>query len=269
MRNFVLIVLAIAITSCKSLKTELSEELNVLFIGNSLTYYHEMPQTLQMMLNETNPNIKIDQSTYPGYSLSQHLSRKTESATEHRVTTLTEKKIVEKDWDIIILQTGTVSILIPKNRELKVNIAISRIKELTTNKDCKFILFNTWPSKKEYPKKYCYSGYSIDKSIKDIDYCSNIMENLEQEITTINESYNLVSKSNNIIKSDNGSKFYEIRTSHPEIELYEDYIHPNKYGAFLNACVFYQMLTENKASELKYNGEIEPKTAELLKQVAE
>jgi hypothetical protein len=46
MRNFVLIILAVAITSCKSLKTELSEELNVLFIGNSLTYYHEMPQTL-------------------------------------------------------------------------------------------------------------------------------------------------------------------------------------------------------------------------------
>ena len=269
MRNFVLIILAVAITSCKSLKTELSEELNVLFIGNSLTYYHEMPQTLQMMLNETNPNIKIDQSTYPAYSLSQHLSRKTESTTEHRVTTLTEKMIVEKDWDIIILQTGTVSVLIPENRELKVNSAISRIKELATNKDCKFILFNTWPSKKEYPKKYCYSGYSIDKSIKDIDYCSPIMENLEQEITAINESYNLVSKSNNIIKSDNGSKFYEIRTSHPEIELYEDHIHPNKYGAFLNACVFYQMLTENKASELKYNGEIEPKTAELLKQVAE
>ena len=268
MRNFVLIILAVAITSCKSLKTELSEELNVLFIGNSLTYYHEMPQTLQMMLNETNKNITIDQSTYPGYSLSQHLSRETESTTEHRIITLTEKKIVEKDWDIIILQTGTVSVLIPENRELKVNRAISRIKELATNKECKFILFNTWPSKREYPKKYCYSGYSIDTSIKDIDYCSPVMENLEQEIAIINESYSLVSKSNSIIKSDNGTKFYEVLTKHPEIELYEDHIHPNKYGSFLNACVFYQMLTDKKASELKYNGEIAPKKAELLKQIA-
>jgi hypothetical protein len=121
---------------------------------------------------------------------------------------------------------------------------------------------------KEYPKKYCYSGYSIDTSIKDIDYCSPVMENLEQEITIINESYSLVSKSNSIIKSDNGNKFYQVRTSHPEIELYEDDIHPNKYGAFLNACVFYQMLTDKKTSELKYNGEIEPKKAELLKQIA-
>lgn len=263
-----LIILAVAVTSCKSLKTELSEELNVLFIGNSLTYYHEMPQTLQMMLNETNTYITIDQSTYPGYSLSQHLSRKNESTTEQRIITLTEKKIVKKDWNIIILQTGTVRVLIPENRELKVNRAISRIKELATNKDCKFILFNTWPSKREYPKNYCCSGYSIDKSIKVIDYCSPIMRNLEQEIAIINESYSLVSKSNNIIKSDNGNKFYEARTAHPEIELYEDDIHPNKYGAFLNACVFYQMLTEKKASELKYNGKIEPKIAELLKKIA-
>lgn len=268
MRNFVLIILAIAITNCKSLKTELSEELNVLFIGNSLTYYYDMPQTLQMMLNETNSNITIDQSTYPGYSLSQHLSRKNESTSENRIITLTEKKIVERDWDIIILQTGTVSVLIPENRELKVNKAVSRIKELASNKDCRFILFNTWPSKREYPKKYCYSGHFIDKSIEDIDYCSPIIESLDQEINVINESYELVAKSTNIIKSNNGNKFYEVRSAYPAIELYEDDIHPNKYGAFLNACVFYQMLTKEKATELKFNGEIEPKTAGLLKKIA-
>lgn len=268
MRNFLLIILAIAITSCKSLKTELSEELNVLFIGNSLTYYHEMPQTLQMMLNETNSTIKINQSTFPGYSLSAHLSNKTDPNDLNGITTVTERKIAEKDWDIIILQTGTVSVLIPENRKLKVNRAILRIKELATNKDCKFILFNTWPSKRKYPKKYCYSGYSIDQSIEDIDYCSPVMENIEQKINVINASYNMVAKSTNIIKSDNGSKFYEVRKSHPEIELYEDYIHPNKYGAFLNACVFYHMLTGKKASKLNYTGEIVPKTAKLLKKIA-
>jgi hypothetical protein len=278
MKNILLIIVAIAFTSCKSQKTKSSEELNVLFIGNSLTYFYDMPQTLQMMLNETHPNIKIDQSTNPGQSLSGHLSDIITSRTENGISvrkkvdgeiTETEKKLKSKKWDIVILQTGTVSVLIPENREIKVNKAVSDIKDLVNNPNCEFILFNTWPSKKEYPKKYCYSGYSIDKSIEDIDYCSPIIENLEQEINVINESYNLIAKSTNIIKSDNGSKFYEIRTSHPEIELYDDYIHPNKYGAFLNACVFYQMLTDNKASELKYNGEIEPKTAELLKQVAE
>ncbi|MEH6538349.1 MAG: DUF4886 domain-containing protein [Psychroserpens sp.] len=278
MRNFLLIIFAVAFTGCKSHKAKLSEELNVLFIGNSLTYFYDMPQTLQMMLNETHPNIKIDQSTFPGQSLSGHLSDIITSRTENGIstrkkeegeTTETEIKIAEKNWDIIILQTGTVSVLIPENRDLKVNKAISDIKKLVSNPKCKFILFHTWPSKNEYPEKYCYPSRMIDKSIEKERCCSQTLENLEQETKLINESYDLIAQKNNLLKSDNGNKFYEVLTNHTEIELYEDDIHPNKYGAFLNACVFYQMLTDKKASELKFNGEIEPKTAELLKQVAE
>jgi hypothetical protein len=183
-------------------------------------------------------------------------------------TTETEIKIAENYWDIIIAQTGTVSVLIPENRDLKINKAVTDIKKLVSNPKCKFILFNTWPSKNEYPKQYCYPSRVIDKSIEKEKCCSPTLENLEQENRLINESYDLVAQKNNLLKSDNGNKFYEVLTKHPEIELYEDDSHPNKYGAFLNACVFYQMLTDKKASELKFNGEIEPKNAELLKQVA-
>jgi hypothetical protein len=191
MKNILLIILAIAFTSCKSQKIKSSEALNVLFIGNSLTFFYDMPQTLQEMLNETHPNIKIDESTFPGMSLSNHVSSIITSRTENGIsvrkkeegeTTETEKKIAERNWDIIILQTGTVSVLIPKNRDLKVNKAISEIKKLASNPKCKFILFNTWTSKKKYPKEYCYSGKSIDKTVEDFDFCSPIIENLEQEI---------------------------------------------------------------------------------------
>lgn len=278
MKNILLIILAFTIFSCKSHKKQTSEKLNVLFIGNSLTYFYDMPQTLQKMLDETNPNIEIDQITNPGQSLSGHLSDIVTSRTENGISvrkkedneiTETEIKLKEKKWDIVILQTGTVSVLIPENREIKVNTAVSDIKNLVANPNCKFILFNTWPSKKEYPKQYCYPARMIDKSIEKDQCCSPMIENLEQEIKLINESYDIVAEKNGINKSDNGTKFYEILTEYPEIELYDDYSHPNANGSFLNACIFYQMLTNEKATDLKYNGEIEPKTAELLKKIAE
>jgi len=270
------IILVFTITNCKSQKKISTEELNVLFIGNSLTYFYDMPQTLQMMLNETHPNINISQSTFPGQSLSGHLSEIITSRTENGISTRkkkegesteTEMKIAEKDWDIIILQTGTISVLIPENREIKVNKAVSDIKKLVSNPKCKFILFNTWPSKNDYPQQYCYQSRMIDKSIEKERCCSITIENLEQETKLINESYDLVAQKNSLLKSNNGTKFYEILTKHPEIELYEDDTHPNKYGAFLNACVFYQMLTDKKAFELNYIGKIEPKTAKLLKKI--
>lgn len=278
MRIILLIILAFAITNCNSRKLQSSQELNVLFVGNSLTYFHDMPQTLQLMLDETHPNIKIDQITCPGQSLPGHLSNIITSRTENSIstrkkepgeTTETEHKIAEKNWDIIILQTGTVSVLIPENRDIKLNKAISDIKQLATNPECEFILFNTWPSKKEYPKHYCYSSSRIDESIDKDECCSPTIQNLEQEIKLINESYDLVAQEHGLIKSNNGTKYYDVLTKYLEIELYDDDIHPNKNGAFLNACIFYQLLTGKTVTKLKFNGDIEPNTAELLKKISE
>ncbi len=278
MKKILLILIILTTISCKSQQKDSAKEINVLFIGNSLTYFYDMPQTVQKMLNETNLNIRIEQSTFPGQSLDGHLSDIITSRTENGINTRkkeegekteTEIKIAEKKWDVVILQTGTISVLIPENRELITNKAISEIKKLVSNPNCKFILFNTWPSKNEYPKQYCYPSRMIDKSILKERCCSPTLENLEQETNLINESYDSVARKNNLLKSDNGNKFYEVLTNYPEIELYEDDSHPNKYGAFLNACIFYQILTNKKASELKFTGEIEPKIAELLKQIAE
>ena len=278
MKKNLLILITLTTISCKSQQKDSAKEINVLFIGNSLTYFYDMPQTVQKMLNETNPNIRIEQSTFPGQSLDGHLSDIITSRTENGISTRkkeegekteTEIKIAEKKWDIVILQTGTISVLIPENRELITNKAISEIKKLVSNPNCKFILFNTWPSKNEYPEQYCYPSRMIDKSILKERCCSPTLENLEQETNLINESYDSLARKNNLLKSDNGNKFYEVLTNYPEIELYEDDSHPNKYGAFFFFCIFYQMLTNKKASELKFTGEIEPKIAELLKQIAE
>lgn len=277
MKNILLIFLILVSVSCKSQDTKGTEKINVLFIGNSLTYYHNMPETLQKMLNETTSNFSIEHSTFPGMSLDGHLNNIIESRTENGISTRkkedgekteTEIKLSEKEWDIIILQEGTVRLLVPEAKEFKVEAAIAEIKNRISNQDCKFILFKTWPSKKEYPKQYCYSKWAINHSLQNDKYCSPEIESLEQEIALINEAYDSVAEKYGLTTSDNCNKVYEILTEHQDIDVYEDNIHPNKYGAFLNACVFYQMLTGKKASELKFNGEIEPKTAEILKRIA-
>jgi len=51
-----------------------------------------MPQTLQEMVNETNPNIKIEQSTFPGMPLNGHLSEIITSRTENEISTRNKKE---------------------------------------------------------------------------------------------------------------------------------------------------------------------------------
>ncbi|MFT7011813.1 MAG: hypothetical protein ACJAWR_001836 [Flavobacteriales bacterium] len=236
-----------------------------------------MPQTVQEMLNETNPNIKIDQSTFPGISLISHLDfilidneKNNRRKKEEGELTATEKKIIQKKWDVVIMQEGTVRLLIPEVKDFQVNPAIDQIKSLINNPDCRFIIFNTWASKTEYPKKYCYPGIIVDESlVPDKKYCSPIITNIEQELELINSAYKSVADKNNIEKTDNGNLFYQVEKISPEIELLEDEIHPSELGAFLNACVFYQILTDKKAADLNYYGKLDRKIANQLKNLAE
>ena len=277
MKNILLIFSIVFTLVCRSQETNGGGNINVLFIGNSLTYFHDMPQTLQKMLNETHSGFNIEQSTFPGMSLDSHLNNIIESRTENGIRTRkkeageiteTEIKLSEKDWDIIIIQEGTVRLLIPEAREFKVETAIAEIKDRILNPDCKIILFKTWPSKKEYPKQYCYSKWSINHSLENDQYCSEEIQSLEQEVQLINDAYDAVASKFGLAVSDNVNKVYEVLTQNPDINLYEDNTHPNEYGAFLNACIFYQLLTDSKASNLKFYGAIEESVAKKLKEIA-
>lgn len=253
------------------------QQVDVLFIGNSLTYYHDMPQQLQQMLNETHPHYKIAQSTFPGMQLSGHLDQIIVSQTENSISTFpkvegevtqTEKVIQQKEWDIIIMQTGGVGLLIPENRKEVVNEAIEKVKILATNPNCKFVIFNTWPSKTTYPKQYCHSAQQGPPEPGKKN-CSPVLHNLEDHLAVLNKAYQSTASETGIARTDHGSKFYTVIKNHPDIELYEDTYHPNENGAFLNACVFYTFLTESDATQLKFTGNLDPETAAVLKKVSQ
>lgn len=278
MRKILLLFSLLTFLSCGSKKAQPEKEVNVLFIGNSLTYYNEMPQMLQNMMDETNPNIRIDQITFPGMSLSSHLNNIIESESENNIktrlknpgeTTETEKKIKEKAWDIIVLQTGGVSVLIPESVQYKVNPAIEEIRELVENKDARFVLFNTWTTKVDFPKKYCYKGIQIDSSLERMqDFCSPSIENSTKYLQVLNDSYRSIAKRHSLERTSHGTVFQKAFDEFPKIEILEDDMHPSQLGAFLSACIFYELLTNKSATELEYTADIEEEKAGILKDLA-
>jgi hypothetical protein len=68
---------------------------SVLFIGNSHTYYHEMPQMLVRLAEAGNPHstIAVEQSTASGVSLEWHWRNQP-----------TRDLIARGDWDAVVLQ---------------------------------------------------------------------------------------------------------------------------------------------------------------------
>lgn len=273
--------------SCKSKLIESKEKINILFIGNSLTYYHDMPLTLQKMLDEKGLNYNIEQSTFPGMSLDGHLEEiitkkeddniYTRTKTEGEITE-TEKKLSSKKWDIIILQERTYTLYFTEVVKEILPLKIETIKTLNSNKNCKYIFFNTWISKnEEYPiesicrtkHSFDWKKYYINEDVSNKEkFCSVKIENEIENLKYLNQSLNSIKLEHNLTITNHPNVHYNVRKSYPEIELYDDNYHPSEAGSFLNACVFYSLLTNTKSSKLKFTGKLDKKTAAILKTAA-
>jgi hypothetical protein len=277
MKKTLLLLTILVSLNCESQNEKKSPEINVLFIGNSLTYSNNMPEMLQKMMNETNPNIKIDHITFPGMSLDAHLNTIIESQAGDNLKTrskkpdeisVTEKKIKERDWDIIILQTGGVSVLIPESVQFKINPAIEQIKSMAST-NTRLFLFNTWATKIEYPEKFCYRGIQIDPSLERMEeFCSPVLKDENDYLFNLNSSYESIAKNLGLERTNHGDIFQRVFDKNPDLEILEDDMHPSNLGAFLSASIFYKMITKNDASELEYTADLDPKKAEALKRFA-
>ncbi len=151
-----IILLFLVLIGCKPKQIENQQKINVLFIGNSLTYYHDMTKTLQVMLDENNSKYNIEQSAFPGMTLKGHLEdiiteTKGEDVytreKEAGETTETEKKLKSKKWDVIILQEGTGRLYYSEVIKEVINPSIKSVIDFNNNLENPVKLTTTFQSK--------------------------------------------------------------------------------------------------------------------------
>jgi hypothetical protein len=237
-----------------------------------------MPQLLQKMLDAGNFDFKVYQSTYAGISLGQHISRKICQEGENNVrlcplkegdTSTTDKMLYERKWDFVVLQEGTVRLLIPEAKIFQTIPAIKEIQSRHKNNVSQFILFKTWPNRDTFPKQFCYPKAIIDKTLKKENCCSPLMKSKEEEYSLINAGYDTVSFVTNVPSVPITNCFADISKNHPNINLYEDKSHPSIFGAYLNACVFYKYLTKQNAVDIKYAPDFDKVTVRTIQETVD
>jgi hypothetical protein len=278
--KIVLIVLLNALLfSGVAQKNEQANSKTILFIGNSLTYYNDMPQILQQMFKSQKLNYDVRQCTYSGISLTQHLNRKIKQTTSNNAelsalgisdTSETVKLLQLKKWNFVVLQDGTVRLLIPEVKNYMVIPAVQTFKEKLKGTQTELILFETWPSLDTFPKQYCYPKRIIDHAVEKDMCCSPIMHSIEEEAQLIKSAYDTVALATNIPTVPTTNCFMEIIKQYPNINLAHDInSHPSKLGAYLNACLFYKCFTKQKATTIKYRAGIDKKTVKIIQDVVD
>ena len=211
-RIFLFAFITLLITTCNS-NSEIEKHDNakveykrMLMIGNSFTFYWNLPQVLEKMFEASEINIKVFQKTFGGSKLHEHW-------TYHM-----EESYDIKDYDFVALNDHSTYPLLQLDSCAKY---IKLFSETAKNENVKPYVYGTW----EYPYLKNISSKRHSNTMQILDSLSNI-----NEITYVPV----------------GEAFKYIENSYSSFNLYmDDNKHPSPNGTYLIACVFYSMITGN------------------------
>jgi len=176
--------------------------MRILMIGNSFTYYNDMPRILSAMLGE-----EVVAFTRGGAYLSAHLNP------EDEMYQPTHKALEEEKWDYVILQEQSNAPM--TKRETFQQCAKDLCDQIHQN-GAKPLFYATW-SYKEGSEKLAGMGVGYDEMLQ-----------------ALYDSYHAAAEANNALIADVGLAFRDVRDI---VELYcEDAFHPSPAGSVLAAA---------------------------------
>ncbi len=224
-----------------------SQSYNALFIGNSYTYYNNLPLMVSNIASSFGDSLAFDQSTPGGASLYGHSQNQT-----------TLNKINQQNWDYVILQDQSQNPSLSPNYVLA-NVypyAEQLINQIELNYLCtEPIFYMTW-------------GRKYGDQINCINYppvCTYL--GMQQRLR---ESYLYMGYDNSASVSPVGVSFKNAIALDSNIDLYSpDFSHPSIYGSYLAACTFHSTIFKKSSVNSTYKpSSISSTEALFLQQVA-
>lgn len=175
------------------------DSLKVLFVGNSYTYFNNLPQIVSVISDSSKTKIVTKKSTAGGARLSQHWLGE---------RGLKTKKIIENgDFDIVVLQGFSMSSI------------------------------NEPDSLRKYVKSF--SDFIRKNNAKPYLYLTWAREKVPQYQKIINEVYLDAATESNAVLVNVGKAWELAKKLRPGINLFQpDGSHPTQLGTFLTSCVF-------------------------------
>lgn len=193
--------------------------MKILFIGNSYTYYHDMPECIfAPMAKEAGLEVEVQAVTHGGYKLEWFADPENEEGKRLR-------SVVEgRHYDCIILQDHSLSTILDPGGFFD---GIRKLKTLLEGKTDRFILYATWGR-----KPGCETLEQIG------------MTNAEMT-RHIAEFYDEAGQRFDMAVAHVGKAFAEYAREHPEEELYfTDLHHSSVLGSTIAARTILNTIME-------------------------
>ena len=217
---------------------------NVLFIGNSMTYYNDMPELFRQVSESKGKEVLVESFTRGGVGLAQHIS-------EGSVF----RQISSRAWDKVVLQPGTSE---SAGLSLQTDSLASMVLQLIdsirhVNPNAKVIIYEI------------SNGISLG---------SEGNGNYDRYLYTqgiIKDTVTRISMLSGIPFAPVGESFKQHYSTHRDLMLHNNFndVHPNLKGSYLAACVLYSTLYEENVMPCNFYSSLTEAEATYLQSLTD
>ena len=222
-----------------------ADTLNVLFVGNSYTYYNDMPLMLVNLAQSAGQPVVTGQSTPGGYTLEQHSLNPT-----------TISMISECIWHYVVLQEQSQIPTIEYWRYNSMYPAARYLDSIIISNRESTAFFMTWGRK--YGGIQTYYGYS-SPDFRDFFHMQE----------SLSSAYTEIANELSALLCPVGNAWALAKQIDSLVDLWQsDYSHPTLKGSYLTACVFYCIFFDSSPVGLSYTGGLSQEDALFCQNVA-
>lgn len=217
---------------------------NILFIGNSYTYYNDMPTKIfEQIANSVGVKVKVDSITKGGWWLWDHAN------SDDEMGKIVDGAFKKTKYDYVILQDQST---LPIDDPGCFYDGVRNICEKVRANGATPILYCTW-GRKTGSETLANRGLTH-----------------ESMTWKLAAGYTAIAKELNIDVAYVGLSFTDVYTNYPTLtNLYaDDLTHPSYSGSYLATLTIFTEITNIDPEEITYNGSLTGNIVSVLKQAA-
>jgi hypothetical protein len=222
-------------------------EQSALFIGNSRTFYHNMPAMVRTIADSAGytKKLHIEMAANPGVSLGFHLKN------EHT------QKLLSQKWDHVVLQVLSSDQYSAEQSPQAWQDATSLIRQVQDHGSIP-AMFVTW----RYTDRCVKNAGMPTAEAK--AFAPSGYANMH---TNIQEQHAHLAASTGVDLVNVGLVWEALQSQPLRFSLYDDCNHPSIYGSYIAALMFYSYFSGNDVKNVTFKpDEISSEDAEMLKQ---
>jgi hypothetical protein len=212
--------------------------MHVLFVGNSYTYYHDMPSIFADLMRAGGQEVVVGVVAAGGQTLS-----------DHATSTRTLERIEANNWDYVIIQEQSVIPSKQGEREQQMYPSARTLDKAIRENGGNTVLFMTWGRRDGLTSE----GFPDFASMQ----------------AQLSAGYLEIGNELGAIVAPVGIAWQNAVARSSQSELWDsDGSHPSKNGSYLAACVFYATIREESPEGLSYLAGLSRETAQSLQAIA-